>query len=64
MKVKLTKEAGQFIEANSARVDEWYYLPYYWKRIDDDVFEQVTFENIPKYVKDILKENREKKLDV
>lgn len=63
MKVKLSKQAIRFIEANAAAVDgAWYYMPFYWKRIDKDIFEQITFDKVPEYVKELIKENEKKKM--
>jgi len=60
MKVKLPKEAIRFIESNATKInEEWYYMPYWWKRIDGDVFEQVMFENLPNGLKKQIQKMRE-----
>lgn len=60
MTIKVSPENEKFITANGNKIGEnWYYFPFWWKRLGDGIFEQVPFEKLPKEVKDLIQERRE-----
>jgi len=61
MLIKVSKEVSNFIEVISHKEgDKWFYIPFWFKKIDNDVYEQVSFENLPKELIDTIKRNRER----
>ncbi len=61
MKIKITKEQldllniGNVINTNE---EKWYYMPFWFKQSGDD-FEIISFEKLPKEIKDILNDKKE-----
>lgn len=64
MTIKLIKTDSEFLEVAATKIhtngQEWYYLPFWYKRVGEDTFEQVRFENLPKFIIDYINSEREK----
>jgi hypothetical protein len=62
MIVKLTKEQVDFLKGNSAHINDgqnkWYYLPFWFKEVDEDKFEITQFDQLPGHVIDVIKDRR------
>lgn len=54
MTVKMIKTDSEFLEvvANKITVgeEEWYFMPFYFKKVGTDLFEQVPFSKLPEHV--------------
>jgi hypothetical protein len=52
---KLTQEQIDFIKSNSTHLsdgeNDWYFIPYWFKQIDNDKFDIVHFDKLPQNVK-------------
>lgn len=60
MTIKLIKTDSEFIETAGAKVDGiYFYLPYWYKKVGDGLYEQLQFENLPDELKERIRENRE-----
>lgn len=46
MIIKLSKEVSGYIEANASASDDYYWFPYYFKKVGDGVFEILFFKDI------------------
>lgn len=61
---KLIETDSKFLEENAHKVfikingEEWFYMPYWFKKVSDGKFEVCSFEHLPKYVKEIIKKSR------
>lgn len=57
---KLTKEEVEFLKKMSNQVydgeNAWYYLPFWFKQVDEDKFEVTQFENLPEKVIEVIKD--------
>lgn len=55
MNIKLTKEEVEFIKSNSNIVydgiNQWHHIPYYFKELEDGIFEFVFSKDLPDHVK-------------
>ncbi len=64
MKIKLTEEqkqmlySGHIVRAgvsNSSDIEEWYFIPYYFKTIDEgETFEMISLDKVPNHIKEII----------
>ena len=64
MNVKLTKQQQEFIENTSSVVttpngNDYYYMPFWFKKESGDMFKMLTFDRLPYEVIDIVKEIRD-----
>jgi hypothetical protein len=59
MIIKLSKEEVEFLKNFSSVVyydeNSWYYLPFWFKEVSEEQFEIFSFEEVPKRVKEIAK---------
>lgn len=61
MNVILTKEQSDFIEQNGSHVydgNDWYYLPHWYKKKGEGLYEIVSFEKLSNDVKDFIANER------
>lgn len=60
--LKLIETDSEFLEkiANKINVlgDEWFYMPFWFKKTGDNRFVIYTFDKLPDCVKEFIKENR------
>ena len=61
--VRFTKETALFIKGTGStyyvKGEYWHHHPFWYKSTDkEDVFEQVTFENLPDYLKKAIEQFR------
>lgn len=56
MKVLYTKAQAKFIKANFSKTEgpggNYYHMPFVYKEVDEDIFEILTIEELPKGVKE------------
>lgn len=55
---ELFKTIGGKIDGEGSEPDI-FYIPQYFRYLGDDVYEVLTFDELPEYVKDLLPENEE-----
>jgi len=59
---KLTKEQVEFLKGMSTQIydgeNTWYYLPFWFKQVDEDKFEINQFEKLPEKVIKVIKDMR------
>lgn len=64
MNIKYPNNDCKFLEQNASKMNvgetEWYYFPYWMKKVSEGVFEAVPFENLPVDLKNEIKRNRSK----
>lgn len=60
--IKYSETDSKFLEkfANCVSVDneQWFYMPFYFKKISDNVYKQVSFERLPENVKEFISKSR------
>ena len=65
MKIELSKDQITLLEMGTkiptSNGGKWYYLPYYYKHIEGNTFEEVTFEKLPEGIQKYINNQREKK---
>jgi hypothetical protein len=65
--IKFSKEVIEFLKFNGTQVFDgetnWYYMPFWFKQIDKGLMEIYQFDDLPTYVKDIIKDLREPEND-
>jgi hypothetical protein len=60
--IKVTQEEASFIEAYTYVTDldgEYYSIPYWFKKVDECVYEIMIPDKLPESIKDIIKQTRE-----
>lgn len=58
MIVKYSKEVSDFIQACGAKSDnDYYWFPYYFKKVGDSLFERVLFNDLPDEVKHFVEQS-------
>jgi len=63
-KIEVTKEQSDLIKGISHCVNgEWYYIPYWFKDLGNNVFEEHSFDKLPDELKDVLMDSRYKQSD-
>jgi hypothetical protein len=62
--VKLIETDSDFLEKVSHKIsvsgENWYYMPFWYKKIAENVYQQVDFKDLPPDVISIIQKNREK----
>ena len=66
--VRLPKEQSNFIESTFNKIEieeeptneEWFYNPFYFKKVAENEFEVVSYKNLPKDVINAIKSMRDK----
>ena len=60
MKVEyyMDKHVQVFLESLGKKIDGYYHVPYWFKRVDGDDFEVLRFEDLPEKIKSRLEEER------
>jgi hypothetical protein len=62
---KLIETDSKFLETNANKIlvkangEEWFYMPYWFKKLGYGRFEVFYFDNLPDYVTDIVKKHRD-----
>ena len=61
--VKLVKTDSDLLETcgNAVKLsngEEWFYMPYWFKKVGKEVYAQYNFENLPKELIDQIVKNR------
>jgi len=58
MNIQLENAQSEFLENICNKIyandEEWYYMPFWFKKVEKNVFEQVSFDYLPKHVKDVI----------
>jgi len=60
MKYKLKKEHSEFLKVFASKIkidngETWYYMPFWWKQKNNDVYEVFDFDSLPEYLKENIK---------
>lgn len=56
MTIKFSKEVSDFIRANGAMSDDYYWFPQYYKKVGEGLFEVMEFKDLPSGLKRIVEE--------
>lgn len=68
MVIKYPSPDCQFIEANAAKVpingEEWYYFPFWMKKVGEGLFEPTSWDNLPQYLKEEILQQRQSVEDI
>jgi len=58
--IKLIETDSLFLEKTANIINnEWFYMPYWFKKVGDGLFIQYSFDQLPDELKTILKKERE-----
>jgi len=61
--VKLIETDSMFLEKVSSKIvsngQNWYYMPFWYKKIAENVYQQVDFKDLPPDIINIIQKNRE-----
>ena len=58
MTIKYPDSDCKFLEANATMIEgeeegkDWYYFPFWMHKVGEGVFEQVSWDNLPQYLKE------------
>ncbi len=63
MRIKVTKQQDEFIKSTATQIHvngkNYYFIPWWFKELDEYVFEEIHPERLSDEVKDVLRENRD-----
>jgi len=64
MTIKLIKTDSEFLEVAATKVSridgsDWYYLPFWYRKVGEDLYEQVTWDKLPESLKHHIQSNRD-----
>lgn len=61
--IKLIESDSKFLEKVSHKItsngEEWFHMPFWYKKISENTYEEVFFENLPTHVTNLIRKNRE-----
>jgi hypothetical protein len=61
--IKLIESDSDFLEkvANKITVhtDEWYYMPFWYRKVSKNTYQEVMFENLPQSIIQFIEKQRE-----
>ena len=64
MTIKLIQTDSEFLEMTATKIstrgEDWYYQPFWYKKVAEGLFEQVNYENLPDHVKQHILYYRDK----
>jgi len=58
MKIELSKEAQELLETGTCINGKYYYLPYWFEKIGNNIFTVYSFEKLPNEIKSIIINHR------
>jgi len=64
MKIELTNQQIQLLEMGkkiNTGKNTWYYLPYWYKHVEGNTFEEISLEQLPEGLKKYLENIKNKK---
>lgn len=57
--IELSKEVSDFIESNGNNSDGYYWFPFYFKKVGDELFKIAQFKEIPGELKHIVERDED-----
>ena len=61
--IKLIESDSEFLKKVASKItiytDEWYYMPFWYRKVSENVYEEVKFENLPESVTEFIKKQRQ-----